>query len=98
MENLFEAIDKSGRMIRFPQKQWKHILQDHPEIAQHIEEIKIALQRPLKITTYSFDNQVRYYYTYIKQREGPAKYLLVIVKYLNGTGYIITAYFEKKIQ
>ena len=98
MGNVFEIVDKSGRTIRLPQKQWKHILQDHPEIGQYIEELKVTLQHPLKITDYSFDEQVRYYYNYIKQRENPAKYLLVIVKYLNGTGYIITAYFERKIK
>jgi hypothetical protein len=41
----------------------------------------------------ALDTNVRYYYKYYKNRKSKAKYLRVIVKYLNGEGFIITAYF-----
>jgi len=63
-----------------------------------IEEIKEALQKPDKITTFSFDEDIKYYYKYVKSRASSAKYLLAIVKYLNGEGYIITSYFVRHIK
>ena len=50
-----------------------------------------------KITKYELDENVKYYYKYFKERES-AKYLLVIVKYLNDHGFIITAYFVRNIK
>lgn len=51
-----------------------------------------------KIKDYELDKTINYYYKYFKNRKSPAKYLLVIVKYLNGEGFIVTAYFEKNIK
>mgnify|MGYP001578098217 CR=1 FL=1 len=98
MDDIFEVIDKSRRKIRLTEKQWKHILKRHPDMINYLEEIKNTLINPLKITDYSEDEEVRYYYKYIKYKDGPYKYLLVSVKYLNGDGFVVTAYFEKHIK
>ena len=94
---IFEVEDKSGRKIHLSDERWKHLNQDHPEVAPYLEDIKETLKNPLKITTYEFDENIKYYYKYFKEREG-AKYLLVIVKYLNEHGFIITAYFVRNIK
>jgi len=39
----------------------------------------------------------RFYYRYYKDRK-TAKYLLIIVKYLNGQGFIITSFYTDKIK
>lgn len=96
--NVFEVIDKTGRRIRSTEKQMNHILRKHPQIANYQDEIIDTLINPLKITDYGLDEDVRYYYKYLKNRISPEKYLLVVVKYLNGEGFIITAYFEKDIK
>lgn len=98
MNLIFETKDKSGRRIRLTKKQWKHILKRHPDMINYLEEIEIALKDPLKITDYSEEKDIRYYYKYIKHKEGPYKYLLISVRYLNGEGFVITAYFEKYIK
>jgi hypothetical protein len=95
---VFEVIDRSERKIHLSTERWKHINQEHPEVADYLEEIQETLKNPIKITHYSDDESVKYYYKYFKNRESSAKYLLVIVKYLNGTGFIITSYFVRKIQ
>lgn len=95
---IFEVKDKSGRKIHLSDERWKHLNQEHPEVAPYIENIKETLKNPLKITTYEFDENVRYYYRYFKERESEAKYLLVIVKYLNNHGFIITTYFVRNIK
>ena len=60
----------------------------------YLEEIKYTLENPETITDYSVDEDVRYYFKYIKHRKGPHKNLMITVKYLNGAGFVITAYFK----
>ena len=98
MEKEFEILDKTGRKIYMSKKSWLHIAKKHPIMINYIEEIKETLKRPLKITDYSFDEGLRYYYSYIKDKKPPYNYLLVVVKYLNNEGLIITSYFEKQIK
>ena len=87
MEYIFEIIDKTGRKIRLTKEQWKHIIKEHPIVADKIEEIKETLKRPLAVRTSDYDENVRFYYRYYKNINLKEKYLLVIVKYLNGNGY-----------
>lgn len=95
MTYLFEVIDRTGRKIRLPTERWKHIVQEHPRL-QNIEEIKEAVMNPLKITLSKYNpEQVRYYYRFDKNQK---RYLLVAVRYLNGDGFIITAFFRRNIQ
>jgi|SRR3989344_4296169 len=96
--NLFELKDKSGRKIYLSKERWKHINQEHPEISPYLDELKEALENPLAITTYPLEEGIRYYYQYLKERTRPEKYLLIIVKYLNGDGFVITSYFVRNIK
>ena len=97
MSLVFEVRDKTGRCIRLTDEQWEHITHDHPEISPYIEDMKEILINPTTITSFDYDEKIKYYYKYFKQRVSPAKYLLTVVKYLNGDGFIITAYFVRKI-
>ena len=63
-----------------------------------LEEIRTTLQNPLHIVQDSLKKRITHYYQYYKNRKSPAKYLRVIVKYLNGKGFIITAYYIGKIR
>lgn len=94
---IIEIIDKSGRRIRLTEERWGHISK-HPQVQNVLELIKETLQQPVKITDYSLDDKVHLYYRYYKNKPSPAKYLRVIVKYLNGDGFIVTAHFVEKIQ
>ncbi len=98
MNNVFEIIDKTGRKIRLTNKQWKHITKSHRYMANYLEKIKETLIKPLKITESPYDKEVRYYYNYLKYLLYQEKYLLVIVRYLNGDGYVITSYLIKNIK
>ena len=97
MDIVFEVIDKNKRKIYLSKETWRHIRKRHPEI-NNFEEIKEALINPTKITGYNLDETIIYYYKYFKYKKSPEKYLLVIVKYLNTRGFVITAYFEKIIK
>ncbi|MEK6837499.1 MAG: PBECR2 nuclease fold domain-containing protein [Nanoarchaeota archaeon] len=92
---IFEVIDKSGRKIHLSKERWVHINKEHPEVAPHLEDVEETLVSPLKVVQDKYDADVYYYYKYFKRRQS---YLLVIVKYLNGEGFVITVYFVRNIR
>jgi hypothetical protein len=92
-EYIFEIIDKSGRKIHLSKERWEHI-NLHRYMSSKLEDIKNTLVKPTLIIPQKFDDTMRNYYTYDKNKK---RYLLVAVKYLNGKGYITTAFITKKI-
>jgi len=96
MQIIFEVMDKTRRNIRLTGKQWSHIRMDHPEVEDE-EVIKDAIKNPDKITQ-PYEGTKHYYYKYFKHRKSSDKYLMVIVNYLNGEGFIITAYYVSHIR
>ena len=98
MEYIFEILDKNGRKIHLSKERWSHIVNDHPEISNRLEEIRDIVKNPLIIKESKDDENVRHYYKYYKNLKQKAKNLLVSVKYLNGHGYIITSFYVDKIK
>jgi len=98
MEIVFEVVDKSDRKIRLTERQWKHVLKRHPDMTNYKEEIKETLRNPQVVLPHPYDALGKYYFSYLKHKKGLYKYLLVIVKYLNGDGFVISTYFEKNIK
>ena len=92
---IFEVKDKTGRIIYLTKERWSHINIEHPELSQYIFKLEEVLQKPLKIMDHEEDEKVKYYYQFIKEK---AKFILLVVKYLNGEGYIITSYLIDKIK
>src|SRR3989344_2267678 len=93
---IFEVKDKTGRKIRLTKKQWTHINKKHPAIANYLDEIKETIENPDAVIE-SEEENVYLYYKYYKRLKSPYNYILAIVKYLNGEGYVMSAYFEKNI-
>ena len=96
--NIFEIPDKTGRKIRLTKKQWSHITSPsspHAYMKNYLKEIEQTLGKPDKILNSIYDERKASYYTYYKKKNN---YLRVLVKYLNGEGFIITAYFIKNIR
>jgi len=75
-------------------ERWHHICEVHPVMRNSLENIQEALVSPSYIQKHRFDPHVRIYVKYVKQHT--PRFLLVIVKYLNGIGYIITSYFDNQ--
>ena len=95
MNNIFEITDKTGRKIRLTKTQFKHII-CHKGMENEIEKIKDTLIGPFKIVPHE-TGELYDYYRYYENRKKKAKFLQVVVKYLNGDGFVITAYFVSKI-
>ncbi|MEK6868964.1 MAG: hypothetical protein AABX63_02165 [Nanoarchaeota archaeon] len=94
MDNIFEIEDKSGRKVHLSRERWQHIVNEHPNVADTIEDIKDLLINPLTKKPSRYNEHVVFYYKFYKEL---SKYLLVSVKYLNGNGYVITAFFIRKL-
>ena len=96
MDYIFEIIDKTGRVIHLSKERWnEHIRLEHPDIRDS-EEIEQTILNPDKIVEQ--DESVYNYYKFFKHKKSKLKYLKVIVNYLNGEGYVITAYFVANIR
>jgi len=95
MDYIFELTDKRGKKIHLSKERWNHICEEHPYLSDKIEEIKDTIINPLTVVESIYDEKVKFYYKYLKNL---SKYLLVSVKYLNGTGYVITAFYTKKLE
>ena len=97
MERLLGVKDRKGRDVYLTKERWSHISMEHPEVSSYVNEFETVLNKPTKIVEYTHDKSVCYYYKHFKSRKDKPAFLLIIVKYLNGEGFIITAYFVRKI-
>lgn len=97
MDYLFEITDKSGRKVHLSEKQWAHIRKKHPEV-EDFDMLREGIEKFDKVTNYGYDSSVHYFYKYFKHKQLPNRYLCIAIKYLNGEGYVITAYFDKGIK
>ena len=95
--NVLETNSKLGKRIRLTEVQWDHIAYKHKEIIDQIEKIKRVLEDP--DTIYFSPSEDNYQYCKL-YRETPVteKYLLLVVKHLNGEGFVITAFFVSRIK
>ena len=67
------------------------------ELQGQEEKVKQTLQQP-QIVFYSASNDNYHYYRLYSTTPVTKKYLLLIVKHLNGEGFIITAFFLREIR
>ncbi len=94
---LFEVVDKTGRKIRLTKERWSHITHPsslHSYMTNYLEDVEQVLIKPDRISDSVYDINKANYYKYYKNRK---QYLRVIVRYLNGDGFVISAYFVKNI-
>ena len=90
MNIKFEAVDKTGRRLRMTDWNWEHIIRRRPEISSEKEKIIETIEYPDKITDSLKDENAKFYYKYYKHRNSPNKFMMVLGKYLNGEGFIMS--------
>ena len=96
MDHVLEVNDKTGRKIRLTKKQWSHIRRNHPNV-ENSDEILKTIQEPDKIIIDERES-VKNLYKYFKHKQQKSKFLKVIVKYLNGDGFVLSAYYLRDIK
>lgn len=96
MNYVFEVMDKSGRKIHLSKERWgEHIKLEHSDINDP-SEIEFTLKNPDKVI--EIKKNLCNYYKYFKHRDSKSRYLKVIVKYLNGEGFVVTAYYVRNMR
>ena len=94
---IFEVSCKLERKIRLTDIQWVHIKAKHSEVSSEISKITETLQKP-DFILYCMDDDNYQYYKFYQQTPVTQKHMLVIVKILNGDGFVITAFFVRRVR
>ena len=94
--NVFEMEDATGKIIYLTKERWGHIVQRHTMLSNSLEAIKETIVNPLVII--EGNQNRRYYYRHYKNIISKEKYLVVVIKYLNGKGFIITGFYTERIE
>ncbi len=97
MSFVFDIVDKTGRKIHLAKERWAHITSPtshHSYMTNYLEEVKQSLLNPTFIRAHTLDEKKADYYLYFKKEK---QYLLVGVKYLNGEGFVTTAFLTRKL-
>ena len=91
---LFIVESKIKKKISISKEHWKHISEiKHPEVSGLENEIKQTIISPIEIKRSNSDKNVYLYYSKYK-----SNFLCVVIRYLNGNGFIITIYITSKIK
>lgn len=81
--------------VRLTRTQWNHTIFRHKELKGQEEKLKQTLQEPEIVLYSNIDDNYQYYRLY-STTPVSEKYLLTVVKHLNGEGFIITAFFSSR--
>ena len=90
----FEVTSYLGKKIRVTKNYWSKIIKTKHRIMEDKENIvKETLENPEEIRRSIKDFNVYLYYRKVKEN-----YNCVVVKHLNGDGFIITTYLTDRIK
>jgi len=93
-EIRFHVETVTGKDIRTTNGYWRLISEGkHPIIKKYESEVIETLRDPDEIRKSKRDASVYLYY-----KKYPQWFICVLVRYLNGDGYIITAYVADKVK
>lgn len=81
----------SGKTIRLPDERWRHIVEGHPEMAGHINDVLLTVATPDYVFEGSTDEMLAAMY------QLQEKFLVVVYKEEVSNGFIVTAFFTSKI-
>ncbi|MFQ5976405.1 MAG: hypothetical protein ACE5J5_08855 [Candidatus Hydrothermarchaeales archaeon] len=94
---VFEVVSKLGKRIKLTEAQWAHIKSRHPELADHLENMKATLVDS-DFVYHSPKEENHQYHKKFKKTPVTEKFLLLIVKHLNKEGFVITGFFVSWIR
>ena len=90
----FEVTSSLGKRIRISDEYWQTIIETkHPVMAGQEELVKLALTSPEQVRRSRKDAAVHLHY-----RKSHGRFCWVVVKHLNGDGFVVTAYLTDTIK
>jgi hypothetical protein len=90
---LASIRDPDGRCIALTFERWGHIVVAHPELAPHRDAVLAAVHIPHMRLAGRRKNEE----WYLLKKEGPSRWLQVVVAYEGGRGWIVTAFARRRI-
>jgi len=97
MASLLQATTPNGRVLKLTNEGWRHICTVHPELEGELEKVNQTMKSPDFIKQGNRADTFMYYKffpTTIIYR----KYLVLVIKYLNTEGTVLTGYFTERIR
>lgn len=94
MEEEFE--DRFGNIIKLSDKQWSHIIKEHPEVEPYRNRIKDVLSKPDSVKRSKRDKDTFLYYHYCKDIY-KGKYLLVVAT-TSDNSIVLTCYITDRVK
>ena len=95
--NLFEVLSPLNKRIRLTKTQWDQITLKHREMKNQESRLRQTLIDP-DFVLYSQSDENYQYHRFFTEPLASEKHLLVVVKHLNGDGFVITAFFLSKVR
>jgi hypothetical protein len=92
---LFTVQTPLGFSVRIPRRSWELIVTiKHPVMAGREADVRGTLQSPAQVRRSRSDPAVYLFY----RPERPGRWICVVVKRLNGEGFLITTYPTEAIK
>lgn len=88
--------DKFNNLIKLTDKQWNHIIKEHPEIESYKNRLSGALSKPDLVKRSKRNKDIFLYYHYYKDIY-KGKYLLVVAR-TKERPMILTCYITDRIK
>lgn len=85
--------DPDGHLVELTFERWGHIVVEHPELVPHRAEVLAAVMDPYARVQGQRDNEL----WFLLKKEGPSRWLQVVVAYEGGRGWIVTAFARRRM-
>lgn len=95
MTVLAKVTDPDGRRVELTAERWHHVVDaqaGHPELADHRDDVMLAVREPHEQRPGRRDNEVWYFC----RNAGPSRWLQVVVAYEQDRGWIVTAFGRRR--
>jgi hypothetical protein len=90
---LASIRDPDGRSVALTFERWGHIVVAHPELAPYRAEVLAAVRSPHRRLAGRRRNEE----WYLLKKEGPSRWLQVVVAYEGRRGWIVTAFARRRM-
>ena len=97
MTVIFEVVSKIGKEVRLTDVQWTHMKARHKELRNQIGKMRLVLTEPDSIW-HSPREEVYHFYRRFTKTPVSEKYLLLVVKYVDDEGFVVTGFFVSRIR
>lgn len=87
-----QSRSKNNVSIRLSDERWKHISEGHIELVNSKADVLMVISNPQRIFEGSNSELLAI------QESEPGKWLVVVYKELTDDGFIITAYFTRRLK